>query len=601
MPKAPLENSSIDFNDTSLNAQQRSLRRQGRLNWVHWCILCLSVVFTFLGWHMSNSLLQKSELDRFQREAHRVVDQMRIRMSRYEDSLLAGVATLQSHKNFMTRAQWKDYATSLNMTSRYPGLNGIGLIREVANDDLDSFERTQQRSWPGFNVFPPHNFPTKLPIVFIEPEKDNAAAIGLDVAFEENRRTAAMQARNNNLTRITGPIELVQDTGKTPGFLFYTPLYIDNMGFEGLVYAPLVMKNLVAGVRGNQEHHVIFSISDGDTLLYDETATKPEAANKAVHSIEIEKNFYGRKWAFLIQSAPGFFATSGLTQPTIVLICGLTIEAMLLILFLMLTRANRRVLNLAESMTGQLALQTKVLASKNSELESFAHIVSHDLKTPIRGIQNLTFFIEEDMEEFAAPDELKSVIKNHVKRINEQAERGQALIKGLLNFSLIGHETDSLEKVDTTELLRNIAASFNLSDAQLHIGPNMPTLFTYSIRLTQVFENLISNAYKYHPTPDAANITVTVDRQSRHYRFSVKDDGKGIDKKYHERVFKPFIMLQPYASPDSSGIGLSIVKKTVESMGGNVGIKPSKDVGAVFFFDWPIVHQQSEEEFYRAA
>lgn len=595
------ENDATEFDVDKLVSQQHSLKRQGKLHWVHWWIIGLSVVMTFLGWRLSESLLKRSEIDRFEIEAQRLVNQMTVRMAHYEDALIAGVAALQSHQNSMSRDQWKHYANSLDLINRYPGINGIGLISEVDARDLASFELNQQDSWPGFNVFPKHSFPSHFPIVYIEPAQENAAAVGLDVAFETNRRTAAIQARNQNATQITGPIELVQDDGKTPGFLFYAPYYTNGTSFEGLVYAPLVVRNFVEGVLGDKAKQMLFSIRDGDSVLYNESTDHTGDTHSTSHKAEITKDFYGRQWTFTIHTAHGFTSASGLTQPTVVLICGLMIEVMLLVLFLLLTRSNQRVLNLAHAMTDTLGKQTKVLADKNDELESFAHIVSHDLKTPIRAIQNLTLFIKEDLEDLSASEKVQTTVASHVLRINEQAERGHALIKGLLNYSMVGHETDKQEAVDTEQLVRGIGEALGLNSQQLSIESPLPDLYTYAVPLTQVFENLIGNAIKYHPTPETANIVVSVTLNTQFYRFSIADNGNGIDDKYHESVFKPFTMLQPHVTLDSSGIGLSIVKKTVEGMGGVVGIVPDTASGAEFYFDWPLTHNLAHPELRHAA
>lgn len=593
--------SSTNFDIGNLLKQQSSLRHQGKLHWLHWSILGLSFVMTFLGWHITSSLLHRYENERFTIEANRIVDRMKERMSHYEQALISGVATLRSHQNILTRAQWKDYARTLDLTNRYPGISGIGLIREVSHSKLESFETAQKLSWPDFKVFPEHDFPFQLPIVYIEPEENNTAVIGLDVAFEENRRSAALLARDLNALQISGPISLVQDDSKTPGFLFYAPFFSDDTSFEGLVYAPLVVKNLVNGILGDQEDKVFFSISDAGTVLFDARDNYDNAIEEASYTQQIEQQFYGRTWHFRIYSAPGFASSYGLTQPAITLICGLTIEAMLLILFLLMARANGRVLKLAESMTNQLAKQARILTAKNNELESFAHIVSHDLKTPLRAIQNLTLFIQEDLQDLQASTAVKSTVADHVTRINEQSERGHSLIKGLLDFSLVGHETDDLEPTDTHKLVEDVGKSLGLAEHQLSIGQGMPTLLTYSVRLTQIFDNLLGNAYKHHPSPDNANIVVTVHAHAQFYRFSVADNGKGIDKKYHERVFKPFTMLQKHVGVESSGIGLSIVKKIVEGMGGEVGIVADTRIGTEFYFDWPFSHQNTTGELRHAA
>ncbi|MEH6647255.1 CHASE domain-containing protein [Sulfitobacter sp.] len=147
------------------------------------------------------------------------------RMAKYEDALWAGVAAVKSHGGDITYPAWHEFARTLRIDERYRGINGIGIIHIKTPDQIDEYLANQRVDRPNFDIYPQHDQPVFMPITFIEPEDVNAAAIGLDLAHETNRRTAALLSRDTGLAQITGPIKLVQDAGHTPGFLFYAPFY----------------------------------------------------------------------------------------------------------------------------------------------------------------------------------------------------------------------------------------------------------------------------------------------------------------------------------------------------------------------------------------
>lgn len=587
------------FDVELIRSQQDKLHQQGRLHWAHWLILCLSVFITIFAWQISSSAVEERNLTRFNNESDRVVNLMLERLRHYEDALLSGVAAMQVHGGNMTRSQWRRYAEHLDLTNRYPGISGIGVIHYVDSASIPSFLQRIRQETPEFDIRPKHEFDISLPITYIEPESSNKAAVGLDVAFEKNRREAALKARSLGVTQISGPITLVQDQGKTPGFLFYAPYYYqqpteNGIGtqawdresmFRGFVYAPLVVENLVKGVLSQESREVSLKISDDGVILYDESADARSGSLGFEKSVSV--GIHGRVWDFqLAMSAVNESALSA-NQSTVVLLSGLTLDTMLLVMFLIMSRSNRRILSMAENMTEGLSRQAQSLAESNRDLESFAHVVSHDLKTPIRNIAVLTGFLEEDLSPLLASNDEYAEVPQHIENLRKQAIKSQTLISGILEYSVLGSSEETDTELDVQELILSIAQELKLQEKQLVLSGEFPIIKTRAVLLSQVFNNLIGNAIKYNYDAATAVVSVNVDRHDGYSVFSITDNGPGIDSRFHERIFQPFTTLEAVPDIYSSGIGLSIVQRAIERQGGTIEIESSLGNGTTFRFMWP--------------
>jgi signal transduction histidine kinase len=215
-----------------------------------------------------------------------------------------------------------------------------------------------------------------------------------------------------------------------------------------------------------------------------------------------------------------------------------------------------------------------------SELNQFAHIVSHDLKAPLRGIENVIRWIEEDKHE------LNRDIRNYLSMIKSRAKRMENFIEGILALSRIDKINSEVSPVNVEQLLNDVVDLLNPpSGIKIHIG-KMPVVKTEKIYLHQVFQNLIGNAIKYHNKPDG-NIWIKYSDAGDFYRFSIKDDGPGIDPEYHDKIFMVFQTLQERDAFESTGIGLSIVKKVIEKKHGTIAVISGLGNGAEFIFTWP--------------
>lgn len=230
----------------------------------------------------------------------------------------------------------------------------------------------------------------------------------------------------------------------------------------------------------------------------------------------------------------------------------------------------------------ELREKSERLEQSNRELDQFAYVTSHDLKAPLRAIANLATWIEEDLGE-----QLTGDVQENMGLLRGRVRRMEALIQGILDYSRIGREAARPEAVDLSELLPEIIDSLGVPEGfEVNVEGKLPVLRAPRVRLTQVFSNLIGNAIKYHDRP-SGRVDMRVTNGGQWYEFSVDDDGPGIPDEYHEKVFGLFQTLEARDTVESTGIGLTLVKKIVEEQGGSIRIAPHEGRGAHFRFTWP--------------
>ncbi len=235
-----------------------------------------------------------------------------------------------------------------------------------------------------------------------------------------------------------------------------------------------------------------------------------------------------------------------------------------------------------ESMNTSLFKASTMLAERNQELDHFVHVVSHDLKAPLRGIANLAEWIEDDLA-----GQLPEENRSQLQLMRQRVDRMDRLINGLLEYSRLGRGNVITELVNVQELLAEILDSLTVpSNFTVETECQVSTLLARRILLSQVLMNLISNALKYHNRPDGL-LRIGVHDLGKHYEFWVQDDGPGIPSEHHACIFEIFQTLKPSSCNESTGIGLSIVKKIVEVEGGTIQLESKVGVGSIFRFTWP--------------
>ncbi|WP_238567363.1 PAS domain S-box protein [Flavobacterium sp. 83] len=221
------------------------------------------------------------------------------------------------------------------------------------------------------------------------------------------------------------------------------------------------------------------------------------------------------------------------------------------------------------------------LEKKNKELDQYAYVVSHDLKAPLRAINNLSEWIVEDM-----PD-MPEVVSSNFELLRGRIQRMENLINGVLDYSRVGKTKIEKEVTDLKRVLSQIIDSIvPLEGFEIVVEDTFPVILTEKILIQQVFSNLISNSVKYNDKP-IGKIECLYKALPGFHQFTIKDNGPGIAEEYRKKVFEVFQTIEARDKKESTGIGLSIVKKIIEEKGGEIYIESENDNGTSFIFTVP--------------
>ena len=228
--------------------------------------------------------------------------------------------------------------------------------------------------------------------------------------------------------------------------------------------------------------------------------------------------------------------------------------------------------------------QADELRRSNADLAQFAHIASHDLKAPLRAIQNLATWIAEDLDAGASTE-----TRENLALLHRRAERLEKLLSGLMEYALVSRSENSPEQIDTAALVSDIVEYLAPPTGfAVACSGAMPVLRTNKVALEHVLQNLIGNALTHHDRTSGGAVFISARVLGDKIEFTVQDDGPGIDPASHERIFEVFQTLKPRDEVEGSGVGLAIVKKTVEAHGGRIRVKSEPPRrGAAFIFTWP--------------
>ncbi len=390
---------------------------------------------TFFAWHASKDFKHRWQEQRF---IAAVNDSQHIMMERFRlyEQALFGASGLIGASNVVSREEWKAYVDRLNLNESLPGINGIGYIDYIENEDLPRYiEDSRGDGFPEFNNFPQTEYEDKFIIRYIEPIDMNLKAVGLDIGFEKNRRAAAEKARDSGLPALTDKIELVQDNKKTAGFLFLIPDYKKDVRItsvedrqkyiKGWVYAPFIARKFLSDFDEFSKGALYVTIHDGqhkeDEYIIFESCECGDDFD-AMYSYQTHLKFGQNVWTLTWHATPDFIQESNNLAPKLVFLVGLFITIFVSGVFYILALLNGHTARSLRDSQGefQLALQSSAVGMGLVSPEG-RWLMVNDAISSMLGYEKKEF-LESNFQNITHPEDLKEDLALVKKMLNRELE-----------------------------------------------------------------------------------------------------------------------------------------------------------------------------------
>ena len=246
-------------------------------------------------------------------------------------------------------------------------------------------------------------------------------------------------------------------------------------------------------------------------------------------------------------------------------------------------------LDITQMKTAELTLlsHTQDLEHSNAELEQFAYVASHDLQEPLRMVSSYTQLLQRRYK-----DKLDDDANEFIGFAVDGANRMQTLIQDLLAYSRVGKNKQILKPLDINQVIQNVILGLKIvieeSNAQISYPKSLPQVMADHSQFQQLFQNLIFNAIKYRAEERECEITISCQEINKKWRFSIQDNGIGIEAEYFERIFVIFQRLHGKDKYTGTGIGLAVCKRIIEGHGGELWLESEFGSGSTFYFTLPV-------------
>jgi signal transduction histidine kinase len=462
-----------------------------------------------------------------------------------------------------------------------------------------------------------------VPVLYIEPLADNAAAVGFDIASDAGRRAALEIARDTGAPVVTQRLRLVQASGEHEGVLLLLPIYNGvsvpetpeqrRAALRGFVVGVFRLHDMIGtalartGVRDISVRIEDAGADPGLRTLYGApaaAATRRHGAGSLLTARTVD--FAQRRWTLTFESTPDFAAglrswaavlvlaagvlLSGLVGGFLLILTGRTmrIERVVAERTAVLSRTNQELARINADMTREIAARKQFEAAlevSNRELDAFSYSVSHDLRSPLRAINGFSALIAAD-----CGAGLDGTCRGYLDRIRAATVKMGGLIEDLLRLSRVTRSALQPVTVNAGTLFRQVVDELRLRDRDRNVTVSVQDdcVARADAQLLRIaLENLAGNAWKFTRGRGDAHIEFGCAPQRGETVFFVRDNGAGFDMAYSGKLFQAFQRLHAATDFEGSGIGLSIVQRIIHRHGGRVWAQSEPERGATFYFALP--------------
>jgi signal transduction histidine kinase len=552
-------------------------------------VFLMMMVLVGFSWRTATRAVNETRDEEVSERANYAETNIRQRILLNENTLRAA-AGLFGSSGEVTRQQWSEFVSSLELGERMPGIIGIGYSEFLLPSDIPSFEqRMQSDGFPDFTVKPKE--PARdlySSIKYIEPLNErNRQALGGDLYSESARHQAMDKARDNATTTMSEITLVLQDESvRKNGVNIFHPVYETGKqvgtlegrreAILGFVYAPLSAERLFGQIFPDKNPDFNFQIYDADTinnesLLYEQFPDSDENSYKWVQ--EDELTVTDQTWVIRYGIRDTIVPAAIRNRPQGIIAGGLIFALFVAAVVYLLLQKRGRIITSNQDI--------KIERAKDNLLS----LASHQLRTPATGVKQYVGMV---LEGFVG--DLPAEQRELLNKAYDSNERQLRIINEFLYLAKAdaGRIVISPQSFDLVAFTRNIIKDMRseINDAghKVRLKSQTKTLITYadthSARM--IIENLISNAIKY--TPLGGKISITLRRKNNYVLFVVADNGVGIEQKDFPKLFKQFSRIPNELTKQTSGsgIGLYLARYLVKLNGGTITVESERGVGSTF-------------------
>lgn len=573
-----------------------------------WLILLLGFLLTGLASYRIKTEMQLHERQEFELRCKEIQVKLENRLLKQKQMLLSGVAMFEVSEN-VTREEWRAYVKRLSLSRDLDGVQALGFSLWIKPEQLLAHEESiRKEGFPDYHVKPEGKRDAYTSIIFIEPFRDrNLRAFGYDMYSEPVRHAAMQRAIDNDSVTVSDKVILLQETTTDvqAGTLMYAPVYQKNKPLNtpqqrwdallGWVYSPFrmtdLLRNIVLNVLDVNEANLHLRVYDGtqidaEHLLYQSDAYVYD--KRSLFDFETQMELLGTTWTLHFEQFGGVDKKLDDSKIWLTMGAGTFISLLLFFLlrsyFLLQKNANK----IALQLTKQVREKEAKLALTNADLLQFTAISAHHLQEPARRLVSFVQRLQHELVDVMAENE---EVSSSLQFIEQSALRQRALVRDIQLYLAATTPRAAVEPVCLTDILKKVikyhASLIGKTQASIDYRTTLPTVMIDRPRLYDIFNILLDNALNYRRPDCIPKIRIYGEQKDSRIFCYVEDNGIGIPAEYRERVFLVFERLQVNDNQESTGIGLAIVRRIVESCNGSVHLLETAGGGTTVVFDLP--------------